>query len=149
MTQVAVVQQAIDVLGPGVLSEPTLRAIETGRASPTERILGAVSQGLRWPPDALVRIRDGADPDEITAEAQAAEDDDPTDPGGAPGEVAELREVVEAQGAELAELKQLLIDQNELLRAALSGRADELLADDGRGLSHRPQPEPMTGDEGA
>lgn len=50
-------------LGPKSLSEPTVRVFERGeQTSFRPSTLAAISVGLDWPPDALIRLRDGEDP---------------------------------------------------------------------------------------
>lgn len=74
LTQVQVVQ-AIQAAGSGAgISEPTYRSVETGRTSPTDLTLAAISKGLGWPANRLAQIRDGLDPDDPpAAEARMSE----------------------------------------------------------------------------
>lgn len=57
-------------LGPKSLSEPTVRVFERGEQSNFRaRTLAALATGLDWPPDAIMRLREGADPTELTPTA--------------------------------------------------------------------------------
>src|SRR5689334_11897202 len=62
LKQVDVINAVNERFGPKAISDPTYRALETGRTHASDRILAVVSQVLRWPADALRSIRDGADP---------------------------------------------------------------------------------------
>jgi len=94
-TQVAVVAKACELMGADVVSEPTLRAVETGRTAATDRVLAAISRGLDWPPNALASIRDGADVSTFEP------DDEPM--------------TMDASGVDLEELRQLDPDAYEQL----------------------------------
>lgn len=65
LRQIDVVRAANETLGVTVISEPTYRALEKGRTNATDRTLAGASVGLRWPSDALARIRQGEEPDSI------------------------------------------------------------------------------------
>lgn len=58
-TQIEVVEIAADAMGAKVFSEPTYRALETGRTAASDRTLAAVARGLDWPSEALIRARAG------------------------------------------------------------------------------------------
>lgn len=132
-------------LSPGALAEAAgitragLVPVRKGyRRQYQDKVKLGVARALRWEPDAIDRLLKGEKPIPLDDG-----DQDPTDPGGASAELAELRD-------ELGEVKEQLRVQNELLIAALSGdssgvNVDELL----KGLTHRRQPPPMAGDEGA
>lgn len=69
-TQVEVVAAARKAFDSDVISEPTYRALETGRTEASDLTLTAASRGLDWPPDALFRIRLGQDPPPDEAEQE-------------------------------------------------------------------------------
>ncbi|MCC5953442.1 MAG: helix-turn-helix transcriptional regulator [Acidimicrobiia bacterium] len=73
-TQRKVVDRVADQLGTEAISEPTYRAVETGRTNASALTLSAVSRALDWPPDALERIRDGAPPPNAADAASAGDE---------------------------------------------------------------------------
>lgn len=71
MKQVEVVEAAERAFGVVVFTEPTYRAVETGRGKPSDRTLSGISQALGWSSDALARISAGADPDDFETRLSA------------------------------------------------------------------------------
>lgn len=72
-SQQGVVDKAVEALGPKALSEPSVRVFESaGRESYRPQTLTAISVGLDWPPDAVARLRSGADPTDLTTPAAGA-----------------------------------------------------------------------------
>lgn len=60
--QIDIVNASREVFEGSGVSEPTVRALETGRTNASSLTLAIVSRALDWPHDALERIRDGEDP---------------------------------------------------------------------------------------
>jgi hypothetical protein len=71
-TQVEVVNAARDAFGTEVISEPTYRAVETGRTEATQLTLSAISRGLSWPADRLLTIKLGTELSPEFTEVDAA-----------------------------------------------------------------------------
>lgn len=80
--QVDVVRVMRAASGGRVVSEPTYRAVETGRTNASDLSLAAISVGLDWPPGALAAIRAGEDPDTIPERPAAASWGSTGSPGG-------------------------------------------------------------------
>ena len=63
LTQIEVIDRAKAALGGNVMSEPTYRAVESGRTHASERTLVAVARGLDLPAQTFVDARAGRDPE--------------------------------------------------------------------------------------